>query len=98
VQNDWGAGFTSAIIIANTGASAINGWTLKFAFAGNQTLTQGWSATWTQTGTAISAASLSYNGALAPGASTSLGFNAVYSGSNAKPSAFTVNGSLCTAG
>jgi endoglucanase len=98
VQNDWGAGFTSAITIANTGASAINGWTLKFAFAGNQTLTQGWSATWTQTGTAISAASLSYNGALAPGASTSLGFNAVYSGSNAKPSAFTVNGSLCTAG
>ena len=46
----------------------------------------------------MTATSLSYNGALAPQASTQIGFNANYSGSNVKPTAFTLNGSTCTNG
>jgi cellulase/cellobiase CelA1 len=84
--------------IANTGTAAINGWSLQFSFAGNQTISQGWSATWTQSGRAVTAASLSYNGSLPPGASLSLGFNATYSGTNTKPAAFVLNGSSCTTG
>ena len=96
--NDWGGGFTATVTITNTGSSAITAWTLGFAYAGNQTLTNGWSATWSQSGKNVTAASLSYNGALAAGASTQIGFNASYSGTNTAPTVFTLNGSACTNG
>ncbi len=32
--------------ITNTGSTAIDGWTLVFAFAAGQRVTAGWSATW----------------------------------------------------
>ncbi len=93
--NDWGGGFTGTVTIKNTGTAAISGWTLGFSFAGNQTVSQGWSATWSQSGKTVTATSLSYNGALAPGASTSIGFNGAYSGTNPAPTSFTVNGVGC---
>lgn len=96
VQNDWGAGFTTTITITNTGSATIDGWTLDFTFPGNQNVTQGWSAAWMQTGPAVTATNLSWNGTLAPGGSTSIGFNGAYSGTNTDPSSFTLNGSTCT--
>ena len=96
--NDWGSGFTANITISNTGTTAINGWSLGFTFPHTgQKVSQGWSATFTQTGTAVTATSLSYNGALAPGASTGIGFNGTHTGSNPKPTSFTLNGVACTA-
>jgi endoglucanase len=95
--NDWGSGFTASVAIANTGTSAISGWTLAFTFAGNQRVTNGWSATWTQSGTQVTATNADHNRVIAAGQSvTGLGFNATYSGTNARPSAFTVNGKACT--
>ena len=75
VQNDWGAGFTANVHIANLG-DPVNGWTLSFAFGGNQQITNGWSATWTQSAHSVSAASLSWNGSLGTGGTTDIGFNA----------------------
>jgi len=75
VQNDWGAGFTANVHIANLG-DPVNGWTLTFAFPGNQQITNGWSATWTQSAHSVSAASLSWNGSLGTGGTTDIGFNA----------------------
>ncbi|HTF10522.1 MAG TPA: glycoside hydrolase family 9 protein [Asanoa sp.] len=96
--NDWSSGFTANITITNTGTTAINGWSLGFTFPHTgQKVSQGWSATFTQTGTAVTATSLSYNGALAPGASTGIGFNGTHTGSNPKPTSFTLNGVACTA-
>ncbi len=46
-----------------------------------QKVGQAWSANVTQTGTAVTASNLSYNGTLAPGASTSFGFNGTHTGS-----------------
>ncbi len=95
--NDWGTGFTANITITNTGTTALNGWTLAFTFpTASQRVGQGWSATFQQTGTAVTATNLSYNGNLAPGASTSIGFNGTYTGSNPRPASFTLNGSTCT--
>ncbi|HEX6358328.1 cellulase family glycosylhydrolase [Actinophytocola sp.] len=97
--NDWGTGFTTSVSIANTGSSAINGWTLAFTFAGNQRITNGWSATWTQApgSTNVTATPADHNRVIGAGQSiTGLGFNAGYSGSNARPAAFTVNGQTCT--
>jgi endoglucanase len=97
--NDWGSGFTASLAITNTSTTAINGWTLGFSFTGNQQITNGWNATWTQTATTVKATNADYNRAIAPGTTiTGLGFNANYSGNNPRPTTFTVNNQTCTIG
>ncbi|MFR9774924.1 cellulose binding domain-containing protein [Micromonospora sp. MS34] len=95
--NTWDTGFTANITVTNTGTAGINGWTLAFTFpnAGQQ-VRQGWSANFTHIGTAVTASNVAYNGTLAPGASTSFGSNGTHTGTNPKPTAFTLNGSPCT--
>ena len=78
--------------------SAWMSWTLTLAFANGQNLTQGWSATWAQVGNAVTATNVAWNGNLAAGASTDLGLNGTHTGTNASPTAFTVNGQACTVG
>jgi cellulose 1,4-beta-cellobiosidase len=96
--NQWQGGFTASITIKNVG-DALTSWTLGFTFPNSgQRLQQGWSATWSQSGSQVTAQSLSYNGALASGASTSLGFNGAWSGSNPSPTSFTINGTTCNGG
>lgn len=92
--NDWGTGFTATITLHNLG-DPVDGWTLTYSYTGDQTLTQGWSGTWSQSGTAVTVASTSWNGTLATGASTQVGANFTYHGTNADPVAFAVNGTPC---
>ncbi|HKS98658.1 MAG TPA: cellulose binding domain-containing protein [Rugosimonospora sp.] len=93
----WQGGFTANVTVANTGTGALNGWTLTFAFPGSQQITSAWNATVSQSGAAVTARSLAFNGTLAPGASTSFGFQGTWSSSNPSPTSFSVNGSACTA-
>ncbi|WP_341874383.1 cellulose binding domain-containing protein, partial [Microbispora hainanensis] len=94
--NDWPGGFTAAITIQNLG-SAINGWSLGFAFpASGQRVDTGWSATYSQSGQNVTATNVDYNAAIATGASVSIGFNGSWSGSNPTPASFTLNGVTCT--
>jgi len=97
VSSQWSGGFTANIIIANTGSQTINGWTLAFAFAAGQAVTQGWSATFAQQGSQVTAQNLSYNNSIAPGASISFGFNGSWNSSNPPPTSFTLNGTACSA-
>lgn len=98
VATSWPGGFTGNITITN-GATAIASWTLVFTFSGNQQVTSGWDGTWTQSsGGQVTVTSESWNGSLAPGASTPMGFNANVTGTNANPTAFTLNGAACTTG
>ncbi|GAA3422757.1 hypothetical protein GCM10018952_77050 [Streptosporangium vulgare] len=93
--NDWQGGFTASVSVKNLG-DPLTGWTLGFAFpTTTQRISQGWSATWAQSGQNVTAKNLDWNGNLATGASTSIGFNGTWSGSNPKPTAFTVNGTTC---
>jgi cellulase/cellobiase CelA1 len=95
----WGgaAGFTAGLTLTNTGSAALSGWTLTFTLPGGQRITPpGWSATWAQSGQAVTATPLSWNATLAPGASTSIGFNGAHTGDTAEPAAFSVNGASCT--
>ncbi|GAA1256115.1 hypothetical protein GCM10009677_02780 [Sphaerisporangium rubeum] len=96
--SQWSDGFTATITITNTGSSALNNWTLGWTFPGNQRITSGWSATYNQSGSSVTATNMSYNGSIAPGANTSIGFQGTYSGSNAAPSSFTLNGAACSVG
>jgi len=93
--NSWGNGFTANIIVTNTGSTAWTSWKLAFTFPGNQAVTQGWSATYSQTGSAVTVTNAAWNGSVPPGGSTSIGFNGSYSGTNSAPTGFTVNGATC---
>ncbi|MGC5054161.1 cellulase family glycosylhydrolase [Micromonospora sp. DT48] len=94
--NSWSDGFTASVTITNLG-DAVDGWTLGFSFPDSgQRLTQGWSATWSQSGSSVTAQSMSWNGSLATGASTDIGFNGSFTGANPSPSSFTLNGTVCT--
>jgi hypothetical protein len=95
-QNDWGSGATVSVTIKNNGSSAINGWTLAWDFSGNQKITNLWGGSYTQNGTAVSVKNVSYNGTIPAGGTVSFGFNLSYSGSNPKPTSFTLNGNPCT--
>ncbi|HEX5566769.1 MAG TPA: glycoside hydrolase family 6 protein [Streptomyces sp.] len=97
VQNDWGSGFTASVTVTNN-SSAVNNWQVGWEFAGNQQVTQSWSAGVTQSGRRVTAAAPSWNPALASGASANFGFNASYSGTNAVPGSFTLNGVTCDVG
>lgn len=94
VQNSWSGGFTAQVTITNSGSSALNGWTLEFAFPGDQKVGQGWSAAWSQSGAAVTAKNLDWNASVAPGASLSVGFQATGAASGV-PAAFEVNDKVC---
>jgi non-reducing end alpha-L-arabinofuranosidase len=95
-QSQWAGGFVASITIADTGASAISGWTLKFAFPGDQQITNAWSGTATQSGENATITNVSYNGTIAPGGTTSLGFQGTWNTSDATPTSFTLNNATCT--
>lgn len=94
VTNQWDTGFQGNVVITNNAAPTTS-WTLTFDFPGTQKVTQGWNGTWSQSGKTVTAASMSYNGALATGASVSSGFLANWSGSNPAPTSFKLNGTTC---
>lgn len=94
VQNQWDTGFTAAVTVTNRSAAKSN-WSVKWSYAGNQKVTSGWNAKVSQSGAAVTAANESYNGTLGTGGSVSFGFQASYSGTNAIPATFTLDGVTC---
>lgn len=95
--SQWPGGFTAQIIITNTGTAPVNGWTLRFTFPGDQRITQSWNTNAQQSGVAVTAGNLSYNGSVAAGASVTFGFLGTWQTSNASPTAFTLNNAACSA-
>ena len=95
VSSQWAGGFTANVALTNLG-SPVTSWTLRWSFTAGQTVSQAWNATATQSGAAVTATSLSYNGSLATGGSASFGFNGTWGTSNPIPTAFTLNGTACT--
>ncbi|MFE0205275.1 glycoside hydrolase family 48 protein [Streptomyces sp. NPDC058985] len=93
--NDWGSGFTAELTLTNRGTDAIDGWTLTYAYAGDQKLTNGWNGTWSQSGRNVTVRSASYNGRVAAGAAVTTGGQFTYSGTNTAPTDFAVNGTSC---
>ena len=88
VTNNWGSGFTGEIKVTNNTASTVNGWSVSWQESG-ASVTNSWNATLSGSNP-YTAASLSWNSTLAPGASGSFGFQA-----NGTAGAPKVNGALC---
>jgi cellulose 1,4-beta-cellobiosidase len=101
--NTWtespGAGGFTANITINNLQDPVNGWTLQFTLPSGQTRNgDGWSANWTGTSGAITATNMPWNGSLATGGSTQIGFNGRWTGSFSAPTSFTLNGVACNGG
>ncbi|MBG6103548.1 endoglucanase [Micromonospora vinacea] len=92
-----GTGFTGQLTIQNTGATAVNGWSVRFAFTGDQRVREAWLAKVTQSGATVTARNESYNAKIAPGGTVTFGFNATTGGgANPSPGLVTVNGAACS--
>jgi len=94
--NPWNTGLTESLTITNTGSAPINGWSLAFTLPGGQSITSGWSATYSPASGRVTARNVNYNATLAPNAPVVIGFQATHTGNTATPTAFTLNGAACT--
>jgi Cellulose binding domain/Fibronectin type III domain len=95
--SNWGSGFVGSIDITNTGTAPLDGWTLAYRWpTGWQHADSGWNGTWTQTGTAVTVTNADFNRTLAPGSTANVGFVGSYTGPNILPTAFTLNGTVCS--
>jgi hypothetical protein len=95
-QSQWAGGFVDQVVIGNTGSSAISSWSLAFTFPGDQKITSDFNGGFAQTGENATLTNASYNGAIAPGGSVTVGFQGTWTNSDAAPTAFTLNGAACT--
>lgn len=96
ITSQWTGGFQAGVKITNLGAP-VNGWTLAFTMPeSGQKVAQGWNATWSQSGSAVTVTGVDWNRSLATGGSADVGFTGTFTGANPKPTAFTLNGVACT--
>jgi xyloglucan-specific exo-beta-1,4-glucanase len=95
VKQEWAGGFTANLTVTNTGTTAINGWTLTFAFPGDQKVTTAWSATVSQNAQQVTATNASYNATISPGGNATFGFQGTWTTNDTSPTGFAVNGTTC---
>ncbi|HEV2345533.1 MAG TPA: cellulase family glycosylhydrolase [Actinocrinis sp.] len=94
VTSSWQGGFQVALTVTNNGP-AVSSWAVAFRFPSGQTVENGWNGAFSQNGPDVSVVNESYNGALATGASISLGFIGLAGNTNNPPAYFTMNGYAC---
>jgi hypothetical protein len=86
VTNSWPGGYQGQVVVTNTGSAATTGWKANWTYPSSQTINQLWNGIYTQSGEQVAVTNESYNGALAPGASTSFGFTGTDSSAATPPS------------
>lgn len=95
LTNDWGSGFTADVSVMNTSPNDLNGWRLTWTFPGNQRITDLWNGALEQNDAVVAVLPAAWNANIPNGAVLSFGFVATYSGSNAAPADFALNGVAC---
>lgn len=91
----WNNGLTNNITVTNTGTATVTGWALAFTLPAGQAIVSGWSAGYAPASGAVTATNAGYNGTLAPGGSTTIGYQASHTGNAAAPTGFRLNGTAC---
>lgn len=96
----WTGGFVSNLTIANTGTTAINGWTLVFTLpAGQHIVGGGWGVfSIRQDGQVVTITNASWDAIINAGASVSVGFQGTWTTNSSSPTAYTLNGAACAVG
>ncbi|GAA5191083.1 glycoside hydrolase family 11 protein [Rugosimonospora acidiphila] len=90
VVSSWTGGFQANVVVANSGSSTLNGWTVHLPLAGGQSITSLWNGVNSGTSGAVTVKNASYNGTIGAGASTSFGYTGNGDGSQ------TLSGISCT--
>ncbi|MFC0438876.1 cellulose binding domain-containing protein [Kutzneria buriramensis] len=97
VTSSWNGGFGASITVTNRAATAVNGWNLTFAWPdAGEAVQAGWNGTWSQTGQQVAVTNADWNRTIASGGSVSLGFNGTDTGAAPAPTAFSLNGTVCS--
>ncbi|GHH93411.1 cellulase family glycosylhydrolase [Streptomyces capillispiralis] len=96
VTGEWPGGFQGEITVRNTGAAAVNGWTLRWTFPADQRVTNMWGGTPAQSGADVTVTSASYTAAIPASGSVTVGFTGTRTGANPAPTAFSLNGADCS--
>ncbi|MEZ0114564.1 endoglucanase [Catenulispora sp. EB89] len=91
VSNQWNNGFTATVTITNTGTAATHSWQVGWTWPSSQQVSNAWNATESHSGQNETFTAVSSDAVVAPGATTSFGFQASYSGTNPAPTP------ICTA-
>ncbi len=84
LTDSWSGAFQLGFTVT-AGSSPITAWKVSYSWPGSQTVTDIWNASDAQTGAAVDASNLSYNGSLSAGGSTTFGLQA----SGTPPSSLT---------
>jgi hypothetical protein len=74
VTHSWPGDFQTAVTVVNTGTTAVNGWSLRWAFPGDQRVSQLWNGSQAQSGQQVTVGSAAYNAALPPSGTATFGF------------------------
>jgi hypothetical protein len=92
--------FGATISIKNNGSTTLSNWSLAWSFANGQTISGSWNGAVTQSGANVTVseqAGQTWENIPAGGSYSGFGFNGTWNGvTNAKPTAFSLNGTACT--
>jgi hypothetical protein len=83
--NSWSGGFQGQVVVTNTGSGTLSGWSIGWTYPGNQEINDLWNGSYTQSGEKVTVTNASYNGTLAAGGTTTVGFTGTYTGTNTAP-------------
>jgi endoglucanase len=96
-HGSWPDGFNTQVTLTNTGPSAVDGWSLRWAFTGDQQVRSYWSAKVSQSGATVTAKNEAWNAKIAPGGTVTFGLiGTTAGGPNPTPNLVTLNGTACT--
>ncbi|GGQ85396.1 cellulase family glycosylhydrolase [Streptomyces pilosus] len=96
VTGEWPGGFQGEVTVRNTGNTAVDGWTLRWAFPAGQRITHMWGGTPVQSGSEVTVTAASYTATIPASGSVTLGFTGSRSATNPSPTAFSLNGADCS--
>ncbi len=85
ITNSWPGGFQGQVTVTNPTTSTINSWTTSWSAPDGETISSAWNGTVSQAGSLVTVKSATWNGQLAPKASTSFGFTANYNSTPVVP-------------
>ncbi|MFJ8596499.1 cellulase family glycosylhydrolase [Streptomyces sp. NPDC093598] len=85
VSSDWGGGFNAEVRVTNTGGTPLKSWKVTWAWSGAQKVTSMWNASYTQSGSSVTAVNAAHNGSVPVGGSASFGLGGA-PGGGAAPS------------
>jgi cellulase/cellobiase CelA1 len=87
VVSSWPGGYQAQVVVKNTGSGTLSGWKFSMPFPSGNTISSLWNGTYTLSGGTLTVTNASYDGTLAPSATTTVGFTAT--GTSSTPSSVT---------